>query len=233
MFVTAAQMAKVDELAINKYKITLPQMMELAGYHLATLAKKQFKLEKDSQITVLAGKGNNGGGGLVAARHLYNWGHNVQILLSQIEDIKPRVKNQIQTLSEMEVSIQEYSNMLSGESDLFIDALLGYSIKGAPRSPISDIIVEVNDAGSPVLSLDLPSGLDATTGQPYIPCIRTNSTLTLALPKTGFRNPEAHDYVGRVFLADIGLPPALYVEMDLQVGNVFHGEGFREIKIWG
>ena len=73
--VTAEQMRRIDELATEKYRIKLEQMMELAGFHLAVLAKKVLRVSFDNKgVVVMAGKGNNGGGGLVAARHLSNWG---------------------------------------------------------------------------------------------------------------------------------------------------------------
>ncbi len=75
--------------------------------------------------------------------------------------------------------------------------------------------------GAPILSLDLPSGLDATTGQAHDPTIRASATLTLALPKTGLRAPGASAYVGELYLADIGVPPALYTHLGLSVGPLF------------
>ena len=97
--ITADQMKKVDELVIEKYEITLEQMMELAGSRLALLAKKLLNksLEK-KKVIVLAGRGNNGGGGLFAARHMNNMGAKVTAVISQRSHLKDSVKHQIRTL---------------------------------------------------------------------------------------------------------------------------------------
>lgn len=73
----------------------------------------------------------------------------------------------------------------------------------------------------PVLALDVPSGLDATTGVPGSPCVRASATMTLALPKTGLLAPQAQPYVGTLYLADIGVPDVLYRQMGLAVGPIF------------
>ena len=93
---------------------------------------------------------------------------------------------------------------------LIIDALLGYNGKGDPRPPFSLWIERANRSGIPILSLDIPSGLDASTGLPGSPCIKATTTLTLAAPKTGLFADSAKGYVGELFLADIGIPPQVY-----------------------
>jgi NAD(P)H-hydrate epimerase len=111
-------------------------------------------------------------------------------------------------------------------SDLCIDALLGYGIRGDPRPAVGDWIERLNAAAAPILALDVPSGLDATTGQAGNPCIRAAATLTLALPKTGLLLPAARQHVGSLLVADIGVPPELYArpELGLEVQAIF-GEG--------
>jgi NAD(P)H-hydrate epimerase len=109
---------------------------------------------------------------------------------------------------------------LSG-SDLVVDALIGYSLKGNPRPPVSEIIDAANESRTRILSLDLPSGLDATTGKAYEPCIVAHDRLTLALPKTGLMMDSARRYTGNLYLGDIGLPQELYLEMGLDVGDPF------------
>jgi NAD(P)H-hydrate epimerase len=101
------------------------------------------------------------------------------------------------------------STLELSNSDLILDAMLGYGAKGDPRLPIADWIQLADESGLPILSLDSPSGLDTTTGVPGSPCIHASATLTLALPKTGLRAPTAKPFVG-LYLADIGVPPELY-----------------------
>src|SRR5713101_136084 len=94
--------------------------------------------------------------------------------------------------------------------DLLIDSLIGYGLEGNPRDRVAIMIKDANASGSPILALDLPSGMNATTGEVYDPCIKATATLTLALPKTGFLAPAASRFVGNLYLADISIPRKVY-----------------------
>ena len=109
--------------------------------------------------------------------------------------------------------------------DLIIDGIIGYSLQGVPRGAAAEMINWVNRLETPVLSLDVPSGLDAGTGEIHSPAIHADATMTLALPKTGLRQTGA-EYVGELYLADIGVPPELYENplLRLQVGPIFQNE---------
>lgn len=109
----------------------------------------------------------------------------------------------------------------SSGPDLIIDALIGYSLKGAPRGIAADLIQAANNSQAPILSLDAPSGLDTTSGTVYDPAIRAAATLTLALPKIGLQ--AGRDNVGDLYLADIGVPPELYAGpgLNFDVGPIF------------
>jgi len=213
---TAEEMAHIDFLAIEKYGITLLQMMELAGASLAELTSRLFTV-KDLRVTVLAGKGNNGGGGLSVARHLCNRGANVNVVLSQKDGLKEAVNHQLHTLNQMKLPVSFYDYKELPESDVIVDALLGYNLQGNPRPPIADMIRKANDHSSPIISLDMPSGLSATTGKVMDPCIEADYTMTLAYPKKGCSEKVA----GRLFVADIGLPLGLYKEMGLDFPDFF------------
>jgi NAD(P)H-hydrate epimerase len=234
-YVTAEQMRNVDELVIKEYHISLFQMMELAGSSLATLVKSLFqKPIKTHKILILAGKGNNGGGGLVAARHLHNWGYEASVVFSNKTNLKPAMIHHKKTLMKIGVPMfffDDYPMNIFKETDLILDCLLGYNTVSDPRPPINQLIKKANQSGKSILSLDLPSGLNATTGKPGNPCIRASYTLTLALPKTGLKTKTGKEHVGELFLADIGLPPKLYSELGLEVGHIFEKE--RIIKISG
>src|SRR2546425_3519647 len=94
--------------------------------------------------------------------------------------------------------------------DLLIDGLMGYGLEGNPRDRVAMIIEDANSSGRPILALDLPSGMNATSGEAYDPCIKATATLTLALPKTGFLSPSASLYLGALYLADISIPRKVY-----------------------
>jgi NAD(P)H-hydrate epimerase len=224
-YLTTEQMREVDRLLVDKYGIELMQMMENAGRHLAALARDRF-LDGDPtgrRIVILAGSGGNGGGGLVAARRLHGWGGHVRALLSSPpRDYRGVPAHQLAILRELDIRCdhQEDAPPIS-DADLVIDALIGYSLRGDPRGAAASLIRGANESSAPVLSLDLPSGLDATTGEPKEPAVRAAATLTLALPKAGLR--AAAGCAGEVYLADIGVPPELYSEptLGLDVGPIF------------
>lgn len=99
------------------------------------------------------------------------------------------------------------------------------------RAPIAECISSANAAGVPILALDTPSGLDLTTGLPGLPCIQATATLTLALPKTGLLQPAARPHVGKLYVADIGVPPELYAlpPLNLHVPNMFSKRSVIEL----
>ncbi len=94
--------------------------------------------------------------------------------------------------------------------DLIIDAMIGYSLIGAPTGSAAQLITWANQQNIPILSIDVPSGIDATAGAIYGPTIRATATMTLALPKKGLHLKNALPFVGELYLADISVPPALY-----------------------
>jgi len=213
-FLTAEQMAEVDRLMVEEYRISLPQMMENAGRQLADLARSRF-LGGDprrQKVVVLAGSGGNGGGGLAAARHLHNWGAAVEIILTRpLPELEEVTARQARVLTAMGVKISSAGQGQElPEADLILDALIGYSLRGSPRGRVADLIELCNQESGLTLSLDLPSGLDATTGETPGPCVDATRTLTLALPKRGLRG-----YAGELYLADIGIPNEVYRRMGL------------------
>lgn len=229
-FITTDQMREVDRLMEEKYGILLVQMMENAGRNLARLARQRF-LNGDpvgKRVLVLAGSGGNGGGGMVCARWLSNWGASVQVWVtappSKLADV---IRHQLTILEHMGVPINLASEKLDlPPADLLVDAVIGYSLRGAPSGPAAALIRHANEHEAPVLALDVPSGVDASTGEIYNPAAKAAATLTLALPKQGLQADAAKQHVGELYLADIGVPPELYTDLalGLEVGPVFAQE---------
>lgn len=218
---TTNQMREVDRLMFETYGIALLQMMEHAGRHLAHLARHRF-LDGDPQgrtVSVLAGTGGNGGGGLVAARRLHAWGATVHVILTKPPATYDGVPaHQLASLQAMDVPIHTLQDTARlAEADVLIDALIGYSLSGAARGPAADLICAANAQAAPVLSLDVPSGLDATTGTVHDPTVGAAATLTLALPKIGLHARAARSVAGERYLADIGVPPQLYAAPSLKL----------------
>lgn len=222
-------MREVDRLMIEVYRIELMQMMENAGRHLAALARSEFLGgdPRGKSVLVLAGNGGNGGGGLVAARRLHNWGANVHVFLTkEIEAYQGVPQHQLATLEQLGIDITDSARAIETLpiADLILDALIGYSLAGNPHGRANELIQLANAHPAPVLSLDVPSGIDSTSGEAYDPHIQASATMTLALPKSGLVAKNTHKQVGQLFLADISVPPALYEHLGLEVGPIFAQE---------
>lgn len=222
------QMIEIDRAMMEDYRIDLVRMMENAGRCLAILTRDRFLDDSPvgKRVTVLAGNGGNGGGALVAARRLYNWGAKVQVLLAKkVDNMTPVAGHQLDILSRMAVDIAvEPALPPPGDTPtVIIDGLIGYSLKGAPFEVTHDLIKWANDQGAPILALDTPSGIDAASGTVFDPAIQAAATMTLALPKKGLRAPGAAAHVGELYLADISVPPSLYAgpALGLAVGPIF------------
>ncbi len=226
-YLTKQQMVEVDRAMVEDYQIELAQMMENAGRNLAHMARVRF-LGGDpraKRVVVLAGSGGNGGGALVCARRLHNWGAQVIILITRHDaEFTPTPAHQLGILRHMGVQVEPAeSTEQASDSELVIDGLIGYSLQGTPRGSAAALIRWANAQPAPILALDIPSGLDATSGAAYNPTIRATATMTLALPKEGLRAEAAQAYTGELYLADISVPPGLYSEpsLGLQVEPIF------------
>jgi NAD(P)H-hydrate epimerase len=224
---TTEQMIEVDRAMVEDYHIELMQMMENAGRNLAHLARERF-LDGDpagKPVVVLAGTGGNGGGALVAARRLHNWGARVQVVLAQpIEKLTPVPAHQFDILTRMHVPVLAAEKVgTTAPPAVVLDGLIGYSLRGAPRGAAAELIRWANGQPAPILALDVPSGIDAGTGTVYEPAVRASATLTLALPKKGLRLPAVEALVGELYLADISVPPELYASptLGLSVAPLF------------
>ena len=212
-WLTVEQMVEVDRAMIEDYEILLLQMMEEAGRHLARLARERFLAGDagNSRVVVLAGPGGNGGGALVCARRLAAWNADVSVFITTPDDRFADVpRHQLRIVRHLGLDVRETSDLPHASPALIIDGIIGYSLRGAPRDRAAELIRWANRSGAPVLSLDVPSGLDATTGDGLDPVIKATATMTLALPKQGLRIGAAPSLVGELYLADIGVPPQLY-----------------------
>jgi NAD(P)H-hydrate epimerase len=204
--VTEDVMREVDRVAVEETGPNLLQMMENAGRGLALAALEMLPRAPDGPVVVLAGVGGNGGGGIAAARHLANRHYDVLVAVTDEAGLGDAPAFQLQVYGGTpggRVSAAE----LSGLRPVFvIDAVIGYSLRDAPRGAASAMIDWANEQEAPVLSLDLPSGVDATSGDTPGVHVRADRTLTLALPKTGLVASAA----GSLLLADLGIPLATY-----------------------
>jgi NAD(P)H-hydrate epimerase len=211
---TADQMREVDRSMVEDLHIELIQMMENAGRNLAELAIRRFD---PATVTVLAGPGGNGCGGLVAARHLINRGRAVSVTLSSPYSLTAVPAHQADILRQMGAVIAEDP----APADLILDALIGYSLRGNPTGRSATLIEWANEPPAPVLALDTPSGLDVTTGVAATPHILATATLTLALPKAGLLEAPA---VGELYLCDISVPEVVYQRLGVTSPLLFRDD---------
>ena len=216
--VTADQMREVDRIAVEEFGLGLLQMMENAGRNLAGVALEMLG-GSTGPVAVLAGKGGNGGGGLCCARHLHNRGIEVALLLDgSEEELTVGPANQFAILRAAGVVVADPSmaeHLIAGAT-LVVDALIGYSLRGAPSGRGAELIAACGERARRVLSLDVPSGVDATSGERPGVAIEPDRTLTLALPKTGLADLDTELYLG-----DIGIPPEAYRGIGLEVPPLF------------
>ena len=220
--VTAEQMREVDRIAVEEFGLGILQMMENAGRNLA-LNVLDMLGQTSGQVTVLAGAGGNGGGGLCCARHLHNRGFNVRLVLDRdATALTGAARDQLRILQAAGLQPADSSQAKEAirRSQIVVDALIGYSLRGMPRGRAAELIELCNEHAVQTLSLDVLSGLNATTGEAPGSVIRPERTLTLALPKTGL-----HSVPGELFLADIGIPPEVYGRLGLSF-EPFYGQQY-------
>ncbi|CAA9580038.1 MAG: NAD(P)H-hydrate epimerase / ADP-dependent (S)-NAD(P)H-hydrate dehydratase [uncultured Thermomicrobiales bacterium] len=235
---SASQMAEIDRIMLQDFGVGSLQLMELAGHAVASFAREHQLdgLAHDKRIVVLAGTGGNGGDGMVAARLLTAWGANVSVILTRpVEDHAGIALHQLGILERWGIPLIDGSRgvpaSIPEDTSLIIDGLLGFSLEGDPHGTAAELIEVANAAAAPILAIDLPSGLNATTGEIGAPCIRAAATLTLALPKSGLGVDDIRAVTGDLWLADIGVPPAAYARIGVPLSAlIFTSQPFLRLS---
>lgn len=206
--VTNREMRELDQYTIETVGIPALVLMENAGREVASSAQAYFADQKKAWL-VLAGKGNNGGDAIVAARHLAQWGHRVHIVYAdEPGNLKGEAAVQRDIAQRLGIpsSVYQSASVDWQAFDGIIDGLLGTGTKGSPREPYSSLIQQANASGLPVIAIDIPSGVDADTGTVYDPCIHAAHTVTLAFIKRGIVQHPGIAAAGKISVAPIGIP---------------------------
>jgi NAD(P)H-hydrate epimerase len=225
--VTAEQMREIDRMAMQEDGPNLFQMMENAGRTLAMHVMDMLGEKwKTSKILILAGTGGNGGGGICAARHLVNRGVDVKVALTSVEKLKSVPAFQLAIYQKAGGDVIQTNQLKEQTPKLIVDSLIGYSLKGAPAGGIREMMLWANQSDSLRLSLDIPSGVDATSGETIGEFFHAHRTLTLALPKTGLTSDKA----GELYLADIGIPGSIYKKAGIEYQSPFQNSFDVQIK---
>ncbi len=207
--ITKTQMVEIDRIMMEEYHIPVELMMEHAGSNLARLAL--ILSPDDSNYQVIVGSGNNGGGGIVAARRLKNWGLKTEIFIPRgIKSLRTTPKKQLDRARRIGIEIFEglpQSSSKGDENQLILDCYIGYGFKKR-LDKISDKVFSFLSNMNNIIALDVPSGLDVTTGE-NVSNIHPIATLTIAFVKTSFFN-ISQDALGEVYIVDIGVPTDVY-----------------------
>lgn len=203
--VTGTVMREVDRVAIEELGPNLYQMMENAGRSLAHVTHRLLGETGGGRVVALAGTGGNGGGAICAARHLANHGAEVTVVVTDADRLTPVPAAQLDLYRSTPGAVSEPDD-LPDDVTVVIDGLIGYGLSAAPRGVAAALIEWAEASRAPVVSLDVPSGVDATSGDRPGVAIEPAVTLTLAAPKTGLTGAAT----GELLLADIGIPVAVY-----------------------
>ncbi len=218
---TTAQMHEMDRVAIQEYGVPGIVLMENAALRVVDVVVERYSPLQGKRVTVVCGKGNNGGDGLAVARHLATrFGANVTVLLaSDPAEYSGDAALSYAMAQSFGLSLLSSDGpMTGGWGELIVDALLGTGIKGAVTGPYAEMIEAMNRSGVPILSVDVPSGLNSDTGLAEGACIRASMTVTLALPKFGLVVYPGAELAGEVLVADIGMPRPLIAPDEIRVG---------------
>ena len=218
-WLSVEQVRELDRIAVEEFGLTLERMMENAGRNLAALVVSVLGGSASGRsVAVLAGPGGNGGGGMVAARHLAAAGASVRVVLSApLHRLAPVPRAQYEILCRIGLSVSVGDDAF--DADVVVDALLGYSQAGAPRGEAAALIEAT--AGRRTISLDVPTGLELATGTLRDPHVRAEATLTLAVPKSGLRAAGAALATGEIYLADLSIPPPVYERLGVPYQSPF------------
>ena len=206
--ISVAQAQKFDRLAREKYGIPSLILMENAGRGVAEETLKMLRGRK--KVAIVCGAGNNGGDGLVAARHLLNAGITVKVyLIGNTLKLKPDPETNLNILIRMKQKIAKVKSVkdLKGimRADLIIDAIFGIGLSSAVREPYAGVIEFLNQSRIPILSVDVPSGLNADTGKVLGVAVKAKRTVTFVASKRGFSKADGPKYCGKIVVRDIGI----------------------------
>ncbi|MDE0482813.1 MAG: NAD(P)H-hydrate dehydratase [Candidatus Poribacteria bacterium] len=217
--VTAAEMRQIDEDTIEGIGIPGIVLMETAGSEIVRAIEQHYPTAQ--RVGVFVGKGNNGGDGLVIARQLAHAGREVKIfLVSPAESFTGEALTNLDIAKNLELQIEEILTDTSIDilgCELLVDAIFGTGLRGAVREPVANIINAINNLPIPILAVDLPSGLDADTGNPLSTCVQADRTITIGLPKRGLLVHPGAEFAGKIEVVDIGFPQQIIDAQNIKV----------------
>lgn len=212
-----AEMRLLDQYTMKEIGLPGVVLMENAGAAVVKEVMQDFP-DRKTKIAVVAGSGNNGGDGFVIARRLFDFGYDVMLICCVEEkDIKGDAKVHYEVYKNRKLPIVNAKDAQIESTDVIIDALLGTGLTGEVREPFYSLIGKVNSADKYVYAVDIPSGVNANTGEVLSTAVQADKTITFVLPKKGFYLLQGPQYIGEVICADISVPPRLAEELQLEL----------------
>jgi NAD(P)H-hydrate epimerase len=201
------QVKEVDALAQERFGISVDWLMEAAGWQVARFCPKA--------TLVVCGVGNNAGDGLAAARHLHRWGKLAGVCCIDLARLQGAAAKQLVAIRR--IGIEVWSDLRLDGVEAIVDSIFGTGLSRPPEGAFATWIEGINSSQKPVISVDVPSGLDADTGVAYAPSVQAQTTVTLGLPKPGLLTADGPRLAGDVWVVDIGVPFEAYKVLGVQV----------------
>jgi len=196
---SSSQVKRLDELCAERFGIPTDWLMEAAGWQVAR--------NVEEAAVIVCGVGNNAGDGLAAARHLHRWGLLTRVCCVDRSRLRGAAARELDVLERLGVAPS--SKLDLDGARVVVDAIFGTGLTRPPDGRFAEWIRAINDSGKRVLSVDVPSGLDAESGVAYSPVVRADVTITLGLPKRGLS--------GDVRVVDIGIPDEAYAAIGIEI----------------
>jgi hydroxyethylthiazole kinase-like uncharacterized protein yjeF len=223
---TSKQMKEIDRTAIEEIGIIGPILMENAGLQIFRAIMMRFSNILKENVVIIAGKGNNGGDGLVVARHLFNQGCDPHVLLlANKEDLRGDAGLNLRIAEKTGIRITEVLSLEKwrtkrkelAQATIIVDAIFGTGLTKPAGGMYASVIEDINKSKAFRAAVDIPSGLSSDTFRIIGPCVKADLTVTLAAPKVAHVLAPAEEFVGELVVADIGIPPFLFESEELKL----------------
>lgn len=225
---SAEQSQRLDHIAMTDFGIPGLLLMKRAAY--AAFQQLLKRWPETESLYIVCGTGNNGGDGLMLAQYALIHGLDVKVsLIGSAEKLKPDARNCYQALLELQLDSCDFDAGHAEQADIVIDALFGTGLNSAVSGKFAEIIQTLNASGTPILSLDIPSGIDATTGNILGTAIKAELTTTFICQKTGLWTGNGADSLGEVILCDLNLGNTLYQHLPAKANS--HTLEFWQAKL--
>ncbi|MFQ5676396.1 MAG: NAD(P)H-hydrate dehydratase [bacterium] len=231
--VTGKEMARIDRYTIENIGIPGIVLMENAGRAVAARIKQMLGDLRSKKVVVVCGKGNNGGDGYVVARYLLESDATVDTyLVGKANDVKGDAATNLLILKNLGHKVHEVSRLehisIDAGAHLVVDALLGTGVRGPLAGLLSDIVAKMGEVRAPILSVDIPTGVQSDTGLVDGACIKAQATVTMALPKRGLLFSPGREQCGDVAEVDIGIPKFAVKANDVKCFRL-NDDGIRRV----